>query len=34
MTRKSFIILSFVCIGLVFSMVGVSNVEAGPVKLT
>ena len=34
MTRKPFIILSFVCIGLVFSMVGVSNVEADPVKLT
>ena len=34
MTRKSFKFLSFVCIGLVFGIVGVSSVEAGPVKLT
>ena len=34
MTKKSFIILSLVCIGLVFNIVGVSKVEAGPVKLT
>jgi len=34
MTRKSFIILSVVCTGLVFSILGVSKVEADPVKLT
>ncbi len=34
MTRKSFIILSLICIGLVFSIAGVSKVEADPVKLT
>ena len=34
MTRKFFIILSLICIGLVFSIAGVSKVEADPVKLT
>ena len=34
MTRKFFIILSLICIGLVFSIAAVSKVEADPVKLT
>jgi TRAP-type C4-dicarboxylate transport system substrate-binding protein len=34
MTRKSFIIFSLICAGFVFSIVGISNVEAAPVKLT
>jgi len=34
MTRKSFIIFSLICVGFVFGIVGISNVEAGPVKLT
>jgi TRAP-type C4-dicarboxylate transport system substrate-binding protein len=34
MTRKSFLIFSLICIGLILSFTGVSKVEAGPVKLT
>ncbi len=34
MTRKSFLIFSLICIGLIVSFTGVSKVEADPVKLT
>jgi TRAP-type C4-dicarboxylate transport system substrate-binding protein len=34
MTKKSIIILSLVCVGLVFGTLNISSVEAGPVKLT